>query len=321
MLTTVEPLPVPPTEPLVTAVLVCRNHVRFVRAAIDSVLGQTHRNIQLLAFDNGSTDGSGDVLKIMAEEHGFVLVLQENIGLARALNRGLNLAQGEYFAVMSTDDIWLPDKIAHQVDYFERHADVHLTFGAIRLIDEDGYELERTKTRGHHIGNVGNAELMAKCVPVNGPTIMVRTETLRRIGGYDESLRLEDLSLIVSLASKNLRVVGLPQLLTLYRRHPASWTATQATWPDVCAVGNRYFGDRDKYRAFVRRRLRMVFRSLAGRRKRDAVRLLLTEPIAWTWDDVGIGIVKLLTPKALLRLHRRLVRDRGAVESRAEEPP
>lgn len=304
-------------QPLVTAVLVCWNHVRFVRAAVESVLCQSFRNIQLIVFDNGSTDGSRDVLRSLADVHGFKLVLQDNIGLVRTLNRGLEMAQGKYFAVLATDDIWLPEKTRDQVNFFENDDDVHLTFGAVRTIDETGREFASVSGLGHYIGDVGWAELMASRKSVNGPTIMARTETLRKVGGYDVDLRIEDASLVFEFASKNLRVVGLPQALALYRRHGANWTATRPIWPDICAIGRKYCRNDYEYRAFVRRGLRNEFRRLAGQRKRDALRLLLSVPIKWTWNDVGIGALKLMTPKFLYNLRKRVIGDGVTAEPTA----
>nr|HET7858517.1 glycosyltransferase family A protein [Caldimonas sp.] len=124
--------------PRVTAVLVCWNHVRFVRAAVESVLRQTYPNIQLIVFDNGSTDGSRRELESLRDAHGFTLVVQDNVGLVRALNRGLAMAEGEFIAPLATDDVWLPHKTALQVDYLLAHPDVELVAGQIESIDAEG---------------------------------------------------------------------------------------------------------------------------------------------------------------------------------------
>ena len=94
--------PATATTPRVTAVLVCWNHVRFVRAAVESVLQQTYPNIQLIVFDNGSTDGSRRELEALRDVHGFTLVLQDNLGLVRTLNRGLAMADGELIAPLAS---------------------------------------------------------------------------------------------------------------------------------------------------------------------------------------------------------------------------
>src|SRR5690349_4879345 len=99
-------------DDLVTAVLVCWNHARFVRCAVSSVLRQSHPHVQLIVIDNGSTDGSIPILEELGAEHGFTLICQENVGLVRALNQGLALARGKYFACLATDDVWLEHKTA-----------------------------------------------------------------------------------------------------------------------------------------------------------------------------------------------------------------
>lgn len=291
--------------PLVTAVLVCWNHERFVKAAVLSALQQTYSNIQLIVFDNASTDGSRKELESLRKQFDFELVFQENIGLVRTLNKALSMAKGEFFAVLSTDDIWLLDKTGSQVCYFLENPDVDLTFGATKTIDANGELVLDTKRRQPYLGDVRFDDLMAYGGSTSGPTVMCRTATLRAVGGYDEDLKIEDASLVYKLTKNGYRVVGLDKVLTLYRRHGGNWTIVQPIWPDICAIGKKYCRSKDEYRSFVRRCLRMEFRSLAGRNKIQALRLLFSEPIEWTFNDVGVGLVKLMLPRSVLDLRSK----------------
>jgi alpha-1,3-rhamnosyltransferase len=289
--------------PLVTAVLVCWNHVRFVRAAVESVLQQTYPHIQLIVFDNGSTDGSRRELEQLRAQYGFTLVLQDNVGLVRALNRGLAMAEGEYFACLSTDDVWLPEKTAIQVSYFLAHPDAQLVAGQIESIDADGRPNPvPTKKRW---GEPTFAELMVKGNYVPGPTVMCRVSTLRELGGYDESVRIEDYPLVLKLTHLGHRVVVLPDSLTLYRSHGANWTAKSID-PELYEVGALY-RDTPEYRGFYRFHFPLSFWLLVKRgRKREALRLLFTEPVAWTWANVGRGLVRMAIPFWLIRIVRSM---------------
>lgn len=281
--------------PLVTAVLVCWNHERFLRAAVLSVLNQSYRNIELIVFDNGSTDGSRRELQALEREFGFKLVLQENVGLVRALNRGLLMAQGKYFAVLATDDIWLPRKTEIQVDFMEREQEVQLVFGAIEFIDENGVAVSPVSRRGSFVGDVSFEMIMTVPKSTNGPTVMLRTETLRAMGGYDERFLVEDFPTVAKFTRNGYRVVGLPDALTKYRRHGNNWSS-RPLFDDKIAVGHM-FRDSPEYKGFVRIYLKGYFRWLAGHRKRDAIRLLFTEPLHWSMDDIGVGLIKLVLPK------------------------
>ncbi len=289
--------------PLVTAVLVCWNHVRFVRKAVESVFAQTYPNIELIVFDNGSTDGSRAELEKLRAEREFTLVLQDNVGLVRALNRGLALCKGKYIACLSTDDIWLPDKTALQVHFLESHPDVHLVAGQIESIDADG-KLSAVPTVKRS-GEPTFKELMTRGNYVPGPTTMCRIDTLNALGGYDESIRIEDYSLVLKLTYRGMRVVVLPQSLTLYRFHGANWSA-RSLEAELLEVGAAY-RHTPEYRDFFRFHFPLTFWHLAkDGSKMSALRLLLSEPVPWTWANVGRGFVRLAIPYSLVRLVRKL---------------
>ncbi len=274
-----------------------------MRKAVESVFAQTYPNIELIVFDNGSTDGSRAELEKLRAEREFTLVLQDNVGLVRALNRGLSLCKGKYIACLSTDDIWLADKTAVQVDFLERNPDVHLLAGQIESIDADG-KLSAVPTVKRS-GEPTFKELMTRGNYVPGPTTMCRIATLKALGGYDESIRIEDYSLVLKLTYLGMRVVVLPQSLTLYRFHGANWSA-RSLEAELLEVGAAY-RHTPEYRDFFRFHFPLTFwhRAKEGS-KMSALRLLLSEPVPWTWDNVGRGVVRLLIPYFLVRLVRKL---------------
>lgn len=291
------------STPLVSAVLICWNHERFVRAAVESALGQTYTNLQLIVIDNGSADSSPRQLEQLAREHPgrFTLVLRpENAGLIPALNQGLAMAGGPYFTALSTDDMWLPDKVERQVAFLESHPEVHMISGQMRVIDEEGRPSDWQARR--HAGEVTFEDLMRDGCMVNGPTLMCRTEALRAVGGYDPNVKIEDYSLALAFTHRGLKVVARDEVDTLYRRHGNNWTA-RPVWAERLEIG-RVYRSHPEYKAFVRRNLAGYFRHLAGHDKRRALKLLREEPLAWTLDDVGVGLLKLLVPRSLLGRYR-----------------
>lgn len=287
----------------VTAILVCWNHERFVRDAVLSALRQTHRNIQLIVFDNGSSDGSRGVLEALRAEHDFTLVCQGNVGLVRALNQGLAMADGKYLEILATDDRWLPEKTAKQVAFLESHPDVHLVAGQVDGIDADGRPGPR-----HKLERPGEAtfdDLMSLGCFVYGPTIMCRVATLHAIGGFDESMRVEDYSLALRLTHEGRRVWVMEDDLTLYRRHGSNWTVRSLD-PELREIGAR-FRHTPQYRVFYRYHFPQAFWHLVKTgRKSEAMRELLTEPVPLTWANVGRGLVRMLIPYVLIRRFRAL---------------
>ncbi|MEP7102110.1 MAG: glycosyltransferase [Burkholderiales bacterium] len=289
--------------PLVTAVLVCWNHERFVRAAVLSALQQTDANVQLIVFDNGSTDGSRRELEALRAEHEFTLICQENAGLVKAINRGLALAKGKYLAILATDDIWLPHKTALQAAFMEANPEVAMVSGQVAFIDADGQPMAHPG--GQRIGEITFADLMGKGCSVHGPTVMVRIDVLREIGGYDETLRIEDYSMALKLTHDGRRVVVLPDSLTLYRRHGNNWTAKPID-PDIIEIGNRY-RDTPEYHLYFRYHFPLTFwRLVQGGKKMQAWRLMCSEPVPWTWANVGRGMVRMLIPYSFVKAVRAL---------------
>ena len=291
-------------SPLVTAVLVCWNHERFVRSAVLSALHQTYAYIQLIVFDNGSTDGSRIELESLCKEYGFTLICQGNVGLVRALNMALALAAGRYFAILSTDDVWLSEKTAKQVAFLEANPDVHLVSGQVDGIDAEGrpaarHQLERP-------GEATFADLMSLGCYVYGPTIMCRVQTLREFGGFDESMRIEDYSLALRFTHAGRRVVVLPDDLTLYRSHGKNWTARSID-SEVAEIGRR-FRQTAEYASFYRHHFPLEFwRLVKNGHKLRALKVLWSEPVPWTWINVGRGLVRMLIPYTLIRMVRKFI--------------
>ncbi len=118
----------------------------FLRLAIESVLGQSMRDFEFIIVDDGSSETTSRVLGeyAAADSHIVIMRNERNIGLTKSLNKAIRASSGAYIARMDSDDIALPDRFAHQLDFLLRH-DVDLIGSNCDIIDEDG-ELVRKKT-------------------------------------------------------------------------------------------------------------------------------------------------------------------------------
>ena len=113
--------------PLVSVVLPVYNGEKFVAQAIESVLNQQYRPLQIIVVNDGSTDQSGDILGRYKDS--VTYIEQENSGPPSARNRALQEADGEYITFIDQDDIWHPDKLKIQLLEFEKHKDLHIAIG------------------------------------------------------------------------------------------------------------------------------------------------------------------------------------------------
>lgn len=111
---------------LVSVIIPAYNSVAYIGQALESVLGQTYRNIEIIVIDDGSTDGTGGCIGHYGP--GVTYIRQENQGPATARNVGILRARGTYLAFLDADDVWLPEKIEEQVRYLESSPDMVLVY-------------------------------------------------------------------------------------------------------------------------------------------------------------------------------------------------
>lgn len=220
------------THPLVSVIMPAYNARPFIEEAIRSVLTQDYPNIELVVIDDGSSDGTPE----LAEQYGHrVKVLrQRNAGPAAARNRGIAEASGEFIAFLDADDVWLPGKVALQVQYLQDHPDVGVVFGAfVRWhCQPDGSfsaPLSATNTAckefelvPEHSGWVYTALLFDNVIHII--TAMIRRTVVEEVGNMNESLSTgEDYDFWLRV-SQEFRADKLTRTLAYYRMHAASIT-------------------------------------------------------------------------------------------------
>jgi glycosyltransferase involved in cell wall biosynthesis len=188
-----------PSVPKVSVVITCYNYGQYIRAAIESVLDQTWQDFEIIVIDDGSTD---DTPQVMAEYHGHETIRylrQENQGQPKAKNRGIAESRGEFVAFLDADDVWLPEKLALQLQLFNEPA-VGVGYTRRYWIDPDGQVIqgnERTLRRG----TILNYILIDNFICFSSS--MVRRELLEATGGFDETLPMGiDYDLWIRLAAK-----------------------------------------------------------------------------------------------------------------------
>jgi glycosyltransferase involved in cell wall biosynthesis len=171
-----------PTAPpaRVTVVMSAYNVESFVEDAVDSVLGQTYRDFDLVVVDDGSTDGTTELLRDLHDPR-LLVVEQPNGGVWAALNAGLRHAHRELIARMDADDLTHPRRLARQVDFLDRHPRVGLLGTGFYKIDRDG----RIQMLVHY--PTDDRALKRQLTRENAflhPTVVFRRRILERTGPY-----------------------------------------------------------------------------------------------------------------------------------------
>jgi alpha-1,3-rhamnosyltransferase len=203
---------------LVTVVIPSYNHREFIGAAIDSVLRQSYPSIQLVVIDDGSTDGSVELLEALATKHGFELVTQSNTGVCRALNRAIReYAKGRYIALLGSDDIWALDKIESQMARLHAEPGAEFCYSQAQIFErtpanEVGAPFPSRPREGSVIGHV----VFRQHVPAG--TMLFTRALYDALGGFDEQLKEEDWDFVIRAAART-RFVAVRRPLLFYRSH------------------------------------------------------------------------------------------------------
>lgn len=215
------------SHPIVTVVIPCYNHARYVERSINSVLEQDYANIQLIVVDDGSSDGSVELIEALSRRNPFVFVKQKNSGVCRALNRGIREhGVGEYVAILASDDYWRSDKIRLQVEAMRSSACSEFCFSRARVFYENnrcGFRLGRIFPGRCLKGRVLNSVFMRQHVPAG--TMLFSRLLFDRVGGFDEGLKEEDWDFVIRCASET-EFVGINEPLLFYRLHEGNTMKT-----------------------------------------------------------------------------------------------
>jgi glycosyltransferase involved in cell wall biosynthesis len=198
----------------------------FLPAALDSILQQTCHDLELIAVDDESTDGSLPYLRqVAAVDSRMILVENEHRGVTAALNDGLRRASGEFIARMDADDRSHRERIAQQLDFLRRHPAVVAVGCWVRRIDEDGDVIAIGRWPESHADIY--CGLLRGCGGLPHPGAMMRRAAVLEVGGYREQFRLaQDKDLWLRLAEQG-QLANLPLVLLDYREHRKSLSRAQ----------------------------------------------------------------------------------------------
>lgn len=200
----------------ISVVIPTYNYARYLPEAIDSVLAQTYAPLEVIVVDDGSTDGTPEVLAAYGAK--IRSIRQENQGVAAARNTGVSAARGEYIALLDSDDVWLPRKLELQMPRFEATPSlgfVHCgaeTFDGERTLDVHVEGME---------GWVGEAILRLDrvVIPVPGSGTVIPKRVIEEVGGFDVRLPpSDDWDLCYRIAAR-YPIAFVPEVLVRYRLH------------------------------------------------------------------------------------------------------
>jgi glycosyltransferase involved in cell wall biosynthesis len=196
---------------LVSVIIPVKNGERFLAEAINSVLEQDYRPLEIIVVDGRSVDRSREI----AGSFELVRIIsQVGRGLADAWNVGIDAAKGDFIAFLSHDDLWVPNKLSIQVSHMLEHPEIQYTITKVKFFAQPGLPIPpgfRTRLlEGEHTGRVPE-------------TLVVRRSVFDAVGRFDVSLRVSpDVDWFARAKDQNIEMAIIPELLLLKRVHDAN---------------------------------------------------------------------------------------------------
>jgi cellulose synthase/poly-beta-1,6-N-acetylglucosamine synthase-like glycosyltransferase len=210
------------------------NGGRYLRPAVESILGQSFTDFELLVVEDGSTDNSPAILAEYAAADGRLRIIsnESNIGLTRSLNKGVALARGEIIARQDADDLSASDRLARQIAFLDERPEVGLVGTLTQVIDAEGRPLAREHFPIALSNEAIQRQLLSQNCICHG-SVMFRRSLLALVGPYDETVGpVEDYDLWLRLAEVT-ELANLDARLYAYRDHDEA--VTERRHPEVVA--------------------------------------------------------------------------------------
>lgn len=202
------------------------NTAPYLAETLDSLLGQTFTDLEVVAIDDGSTDGSADILRQYAQRDPRLrFASRENRGIAVTRNEMLAMARGRLLAVNDSDDVSVPDRIAEQIKYMDAHPEIVCLGGDFEYMDAVGRKL--TTLRPPRDDAAIQQMLMRGHASICNGVVMMRREAVERVGGYHPDYRFgQDVDMFLKLGEVG-KLANMPRTLGRIRLHGKSVSETK----------------------------------------------------------------------------------------------
>ncbi|MBW4479704.1 MAG: glycosyltransferase [Tolypothrix brevis GSE-NOS-MK-07-07A] len=215
----------------ISVIIPAYNCAKTIKQTIESVLIQNFTDFELIVINDGSTDSSLDIVSKIKDSR-IKIFSYPNAGGNVSRNRGISHAVGEFISFLDADDIWIPDKLATQLQALEENPTTKVTYSWTDYIDENGKFVHS----GTHISLNGNVyeQLLVKNFLENGSNPLICKDALLAVGGFDESLLAgQDWDMWLRLA-REFNFVAVPEVQILYRISANSLSSNLARQEKAC---------------------------------------------------------------------------------------
>lgn len=206
------------SSPLVSVVLAVYNErIDFLKVAVESVLAQSHRNLEFLIVDDSDEQRVVSYMENAAKRDDRVIYIhnQKKSSRTKARNIALKLAKGDYIAIVDSDDIQSVDRFAEQIAFLDANQDIGIVGTSLEKINEKG---ETLGIRRYPVSPESIKKTMMLKNTVAQPSVMIRRQVLAELGCYDERfIKAEDYEMWMRAVGKGIKIANMAEPLVKYR--------------------------------------------------------------------------------------------------------
>ncbi|SHF43476.1 Glycosyl transferase family 2 [Mariniphaga anaerophila] len=286
---------------LVSVIVVTYNSSKFIRETLESIKLQSYSNIELIISDDCSSDNTIEICQKWLEENKSrftttkLITVSKNTGIPANCNRGLNESHGSLLKFIAGDDVILPDFICESLNAFQTDSQVAVTYTSSKTIDEKGQVIKSLPTEKYKSGFIFEELFFVKFWPA-APSFMFTRQAVMEVGGFDESIVVEDYLLVLKLAQK-YKIQHINKFLTYYRIHSSNTSKNN----DFLFKGHLDTINRFKNYGGYKKRMRQLkvsmINSYSRRNKKEALNLIVNNLNTISFKTIWVIIfLRLIIP-------------------------
>ena len=225
----------------VSVIIPTYNREKTILRALQSVLDQTYTNIEVLVIDDGSTDGTADIVNGVNDERVKYIVLEKNDGPSNARNMGVQMAEGEWIAFQDSDDCWHKDKLEVQMAYAKEHPEYSMIYCMYNAILESGERLIIPPKPWINPMEGNMVKTLLQRNMIGAPTVVAKKDAFLKIGGFDTSYKaLEDWDFAIRFTLENEIGFVTEALIDCYVSNSGVSSNTGAYYEARCKMLGQY---------------------------------------------------------------------------------
>lgn len=202
----------------VSIIIPCYNAQEYIAETVQSVLGQSYENFELIIVNDGSKDNSLKVIETFSSDTRMRVIDQVNQGVNTARNNGYAESSGEYLCFLDADDVWTADRLRFHVDYMNAHPEVGLVHNDIEMVDQNSI-LTGQVDKGKEGWLLDDLLLWDSCCIPTPSATTLRRGVIETAGDFDPLYANASDQEFYFRVAKHFKIGRIPQFLTKYRMH------------------------------------------------------------------------------------------------------